>query len=428
VGEHWSELLSMAALGIIFVVMSLLQKALRALSVVVARRMADEAGTPARKLLTRYLQTPMEFMLHVQLVIQFSLVGITLLAHRLFLQSRPRSALPAAFLVMVAGVLLLEQLFPRFVVSVNTEKLVSRLLPAYGLLEPLVRSLAWPVSRVYRVVFRARRAEHAEVSDEEIQAFLDVGAQAGIIRRDEGEILESIFEFSSSVVREVMSPRIDMVCMEADRNLAELRDLIIESKHSRIPIYRDRVDNIIGVVFLKDLPDAWRAGQESKSVVSLMRPAHFVPETMRVAQLLRDFQRERIQMAIVVDEYGGTSGLVTVEDLLEEIVGELADEHEQPTSLVAKQEDGSYLVSGKAEIEAVEELFDADLDREDYDTLAGMVVATLGRVPTVGERFAARGLDVEVVEADHRRVKKLRLRRSPAPVNSSEDAENPGAE
>ena len=421
--------LGVAALGTIFVVLSLLKTSLRHLSKVALRRMAEEAHGAKRRLLEAFDETPAEFILSLQVLIQLSLVGIVLLAAALgTLGPRPLS-LGLVFVGVSLFVLVFEHFFPRFIMSVDTERVVSFLLPAYGLLEPLARTVAWPVARVFRAIFRVRpHVVETEVSEETIRAFIDVGEEEGIIRRDEGPMFESLVEFSETIVREVMTPRIDMVCIEAEKQLVDLRDLISESKHSRLPVFRERVDNIVGMVTIKDVIDAWRADAADKNVASLMRPIHFVPETTRVTQLLREFQKSRIQIAVVVDEYGGTAGLVTIEDLLEELVGDIRDEHDKPAPAVVEEPGGSYLVSGKVDIATIEDLFDLDLEGEDFDTVAGLVFATVGRVPTVGEEFAIRGLKVQVADADHRRVKKLRLARIPEPGSEDESAPAPAQE
>ena len=232
----------------------------------------------------------------------------------------------------------------------------------------------------------------------------------GAISEQEGlEIVQSIVEFGETVVREVMTPRPDIVAVSESASLTELRDLFREQQYSRMPVYRDSLDNIIGVVFVKDLV-ALPPGTEPPLTV-LMRSAHFVPATKRASKLLGELQGRQVHMAIVVDEYGGTAGLVTVEDLLEEIVGEIRDEDDVEADTVTDEGEGSLVCSGNVGINDLSERFDIHIEREGFETVGGYLLSHLGRMPYVGEQFEADGLLVEVLEVERRRINKIRLKR-----------------
>jgi CBS domain containing-hemolysin-like protein len=208
-----------------------------------------------------------------------------------------------------------------------------------------------------------------------------------------------------------MTPRPDIVAVPAEATLDEVREVFREQEYSRIPVYQENLDNILGIIFLKDLVHLSNA-DASGSIGGLVRPATVVPETKRVPELLREFQRNRTQMAIVVDEYGGTAGLVTLEDLLEEIVGEIRDEYDVETEPVVDEGNGSWVFSAKVNIEEVRERLGVEIEPEGFETVGGYVLTRVGRVPSPGETFELDGLHVEVLEAERRRIHKVRFRRA----------------
>jgi CBS domain containing-hemolysin-like protein len=216
-----------------------------------------------------------------------------------------------------------------------------------------------------------------------------------------------------------MTPRPDMVAINAGATLAELRALFREQEYSRIPVYNENLDNIAGFVFVKDLIRL--SGSESgdatlqPDLARLIRPATFVPETKRVSEMLKEFQRKRVQIAIVVDEYGGTAGLVSLEDLLEEIVGEIRDEYDVETEPVVDEGNGTFVFSAKVNIDELRECLGVDIEPEGFETVGGYVLTRVGRVPAVGEEFDIDGLHVEVLEAERRRIHKVRMRLAPEP-------------
>jgi CBS domain containing-hemolysin-like protein len=289
----------------------------------------------------------------------------------------------------------------------DPERIVARLLP-------LITAASWlllPVAYLIRRIFAGRAPgpeKPAEATEQEVRAYIDVGRQEGILEKEEEKLLMSIVDFGDTRVREVMTPRTDVVWIDVASSLTVLFDLFVESKCSRIPVVRGSIDTVVGVVHVKDALQAIRAGT-NRSIADLMREAYFVPETKKVSELLREFQRRHLWMAIVVDEYGGVSGLVTVEDLLEEIVGEISDEHEDEREPVSKAGDSAYSVSGKANIEVVRDLFGRGPEEEEFTTLGGFLTSRLGRIPKAGESHKESGLRFTVEEADRRRVHRVKI-------------------
>jgi len=236
-----------------------------------------------------------------------------------------------------------------------------------------------------------------------------------------------VVDFGDTLVHEVMTPRPDIVAIRADATLAELRTFFREQEYSRIPVYVDSLDNIAGFVFIKDLMRLPETEPPDRRVSTLARPAYVVPETKRVSDLLREFQRQQWQIAIVVDEYGGTAGLVTLEDLLEEIVGEIRDEYDVEAEPIVDEGQGRFVVSGKAGVEALAARLGVDIEADGFETVGGYVLARLGRVPAPGEVHAIDDLTVEILDAERRRVHRVRVSKPPRDGSAAAIAGAPGA-
>lgn len=338
-----------------------------------------------------------------------------------------------AMLVAFAVSMLLGLVFmfmPRLFTQNNPARALLLLLPAFKLYYYI---FSIPAQIIYRILqnFREERTVVPEdVEDakagENIQALLDVGEQEGIIEEAESELITSVLEFGDTRVDEVMTPRPEMISLDASATIEQMRDLMVESKHSRIPIYRESIDNVEGIVYVHDVMEAWRSGRATDPVATIARPAYFVPETKPVSALLKEMQNAKRHIALVVDEYGVTAGLVTIEDLIEEIVGEIDQEETEKSSQqereIIETGDGSYLVKGSTEIRKVELLLGKELESDDFSTIAGFIIKHVGRVPNVGESFNYGGLMAEILEADSGRISRVRLR--PIPETETEKADN----
>lgn len=308
---------------------------------------------------------------------------------------------------------LIFDVLPRILGGLFREPLLGLLLPAR---RPLF-VLAAPALLLSRWLGRREDIEEAaeedrEASDEEIETFLDEAQEEGIIEGDEHELMRSVVEFGDTVVREIMTPRVDMVCLRRDASLLKLRNLFIAEKYSRIPVYRDRIDNIEGVAMAKDLLAFGEPEHDGAAVDPLLRPAVFVPESMKVAELLKEFRKVKQKMAIVVDEHGGVTGLVTMEDVMEEIVGEIQDEYDAEEAQIVDNGPGDITASGDVKVEELEDLFEAELAGDDFITASGLISHALGRLPAKGEIVTIKGLSFEALEVDPKRIRKLRIRRA----------------
>jgi len=255
-----------------------------------------------------------------------------------------------------------------------------------------------------------RKLARPGVTEEEIHTIIDVGEQEGVINRDEHAMIDAVLDLGDTLVREILVPRTDMVAVEVTTPVNEVLRTIIEAGHSRIPVYEGDVDHITGILYAKDLLKLWGKLPEEISIRSLCRKAYFIPETKTTADLLKEFKLRRVHMAVAVDEYGGTSGIITIEDILEEIVGEIQDEHDPvEQSGVSRLEDGSYLFDARSHIEDVELELSVQLPRGEYDTLGGFLSHLLGHVPVQGEQGQFDKMLFTVEEADARKVSTIRV-------------------
>jgi putative hemolysin len=252
------------------------------------------------------------------------------------------------------------------------------------------------------------------ITEEEIRHLVDVAEEEEEIEGEERELIHSVFEFGDTVVREVMVPRTDMVAIGADAPLEQALETIVKAGYSRIPIFDGDTDNIIGVLYAKDLLRRGSEGRRGATVSSLGRPPLFVPEQKKVAELLREMQQHRVHMAIVVDEYGGTAGLVTIEDLIEEIVGEIVDEYDQEEPLVEPIDERTMRVDAKMPIDEVNELLGVDLPHDEWDTVGGLVFGLTGRVPSVGELVRFDSIEFRTERVTGRRIQKVLITKAPS--------------
>ncbi len=396
------------------------------LSDVGLRRLAAEAEEHPNARYAPFLKEILEnrarFSFTLAAAIQILLVIFNVLAT--FIVLRFAGTTGVALLISLALGLVLAGIFrqfiPRFVSLRNPEGKLLRLLP---LLRPFYRALTFLAEPWHRSFDRLRRQEELDDSgatDEEddtgddIEALMDVGEAEGIIEEEERELIQSAIEFGDTRVGEVMTPRTEIVALPNTATVREARNMIIESRHSRLPIYREQIDNIEGIIYLRDLLPSLSMGKADSPIASFVRPVYFVPETKPVAKLLREMQKAHAYLAIVIDEYGSIAGLVTVEDILEEIVGEIEDEDisgEEPQEIISAGDD-SYEVLGSTEIGKIERLFDMEIEADDFTTIAGLVIAQKGSVPRQGEHLSFRGLEVEVLEAGEKRISRLKLRKS----------------
>jgi magnesium and cobalt exporter, CNNM family len=373
-----------------------------------------------------YLDDPLLLFVPVRFLLAVVTAAATaLLATGIGIEGTPTVSFVAVSVVVFIAVF--ELLLPRVVVARDPERVLELLLPTFA---PIAYALG-PVTRwMTPSPIAARRAqaqppgdagETAQAASHTATPYREATEHDGLIEGEERKLLQSIVDFGDTLVREVMTPRPDIVAVSEAATIGELRALFREEEYSRFPVFKESLDNIAGFVFIKDLV-ALGAADDSRPITSIIRPAVVVPETKRVPELLKQFQKQQTQIALVVDEYGGTAGLVTIEDLLEEIVGEIRDEYDVEMEPVVDEGHGRFVFSGKVDVDEIARRLDVHIERAGFETVGGFLLSHLGRVPVVGERFDIDGLTVEVLDAERRRINKVRIVKHDEPVEAEPDA------
>lgn len=390
------------------------------------RKRAEEGDRIARQLV-RLINEPGSFLATIQ-------VGVTLAG---FLSSAFAADIFAERLVRLIGVdlqiiktlsviivtfilayfsLVLGELVPKRVAQHNPEKFansVAGVITALGvIMRPFVFLLTFSTNLVLRLLGIDPNKTNRTVTEEEIRMMVDVGRESGSIHAEEKEMIENIFEFNDKEASEIMTHRTNIVSLDVDADYAEVLDVAIHEKYTRIPVYEDSIDNIVGIMHIKDLLYHAAEGlSQPFSLRGMIRPPYFVPESKNIDALFREMQRDRAQMAVVIDEYGGTAGIITIEDLLEEIVGNMQDEYDEEEQEIVKKDDCTYLISGMASLDEVGEAIDIEFPEEDFDTLAGLVISLLGRIPDEQEypEVDFRNLKFKVLAMEEKRVSRIQV-------------------
>lgn len=251
-----------------------------------------------------------------------------------------------------------------------------------------------------------------KITEEEINDFIEASEEEGLVNQDESEMIRSIFSLRTTVVREIMVPRTEMACVSVEAGISELLDTIIACGHSRIPVYENSIDNIIGLLYAKDLLKFSGDRHDQLQLRSIMRTPYFIPETKNLEELLQEFKRKRIHLAIVIDEYGGTSGLISIEDLLEQIVGDIQDEYDREEALYILNEDGSLSADSRMSVDDLEDHFDLEIERDKFDTVGGLIFHLTGKIPSRGDVIENEGLCFTILDADERKIKKICINRA----------------
>ena len=362
-----------------------------------------------------YLDDPLRLFVPVRVLQSLLVTAFTVMA-MVGVGARDGASLALLGAALIAFVLVCGHLLPIVIVRRDPRRVLEALLPSLRVPVVVLQPLTRPLIRLLR---RASRRVNGTIAG---NGAAGAGAESGesaeglaaLEDQEERQLLQSVVEFGETLVREVMTPRPDIVAVKADATLDELRALFVGEQYSRLPVFEHSLDTVLGFVFVKDLVSLSDTPGDDRVIGRLLRPAHAVPETKRVADLLRDLQEARVQSAIVHDEYGGTAGLVTIEDLIEEIVGEIRDEYDVEADPIVEEGSGSYIFTGRVSVDDLRKRLDVAIEPQGFETVAGYILARLGRVPQQGESFEVDGLSVDVIEAERRRVHRVRFRRSSA--------------
>lgn len=361
----------------------------------------------------------MRASLHLtQSILRFLLAGLSIL---IFVPKITSLSITIAGLIilLVASLVLfwLEWLIDR-IIARNPETWALRLTP-------IVRILMFILTPfVILPLLLSRQSEETLegsglVTEDDLMTLVDAGQQEGVFEKGERKMIYSIFKLGDTLAREIMVPRIDILALEVDTPLIAAVDALLQSGFSRVPVFRESVDNILGLLYAKDLLQVWREGNQLDSLKDLLRPAYFVPEAKKVDELLAEIQAQRIHMAIVVDEYGGVAGLVTLEDIVEEIVGEILDEYDQAEEMLYQViNESEYIFQGLIDLDDFNEIMNSQLPKEEADTLGGFIYSRIGRVPSGGESVQVDDIKLTVEQVTGRRIRKVKAQRlTPTPQN-----------
>jgi putative hemolysin len=429
------EIASLVAIMLVLIFLATIDTGFARMSDVSLRRLASDAEedrkTSSARLLREILENRPRFRLVLSSAIQILLIGFTVvltLLIKLFTETDLK-LLAAALIIARALTVLLRQVLPRILINSNTEKKLLFLLPVvrplYSIAKvivPLNATSSVKEKQKLDITLAPDTSDDREDEADDFQALMEVGEAEGIIEESEREMIETMVELGETRAGEIMTPRTEICALPVTGTIRDARELINDQKYSRIPVYRDSIDNIEGILYVRDLLQTLSEGSELRSVSEILRDAYFVPETKPADELLRAMQQNHVQIAIVIDEYGGVAGVVTVEDILEEIVGEIEDEDiedEEIIEIVEGESGGYYDVLGSTDIDKIERLFDINFDDDDFTTVAGFVTSEAGCVPPVGEKLGLRGLEVEVLRGDEKRLNLLRIRRQPETVEEN---------
>lgn len=374
------------------------------------RRLMQQ-GVPRAEALAQVANTPAALLSSVGFVHLIAVVGATA---TVFDWVRREELLFGGLLAIVAaGLVLFVQTFARGLAAARAERMAVALYMPLRALGPFTQLLTWPwrvlSDLILRALFRVRPEDRVATSEEDLRILVDAVEETEALEEEEREMITSIFEMSDRDVSQIMVPRIDVIAAEAATSVSEAADLLLSSGHSRLPVYEGDLDQILGVVHLRALTMALREGRGDATVAELARPMHAVPETKKIDELLHEFQEQHLQMALVADEYGGTAGIVTIEDLLEEIVGEIRDEYDVEEERVQVVSDTEAIMDARVSIHDANEVVPLGVGDDKYDTIGGLVYDRLGKVPAAGDVVELDRCTIRVLSTRGRRVHRVQI-------------------
>ncbi len=410
-GTAWLQLIIMIVALILCGIASASETAFTSLSRIKLKNQVEEGDKKAIQI-DRLLSQPNTYLSTILIVNSVAVIVASSMATLLSLRFSASFGELISTVLISLVVLIFCEITPKTAAVQNPLRWARALVP-------LVRGTAWllhPIivllSKITNFLVRTMGGQVKRgpfVTEEELRLLVTVGEEEGVLEEDETEMIHSIFEFADTTVREVMVPRIDMVTLESDSTVNEAVDIALEGGFSRIPVFEESIDNIVGVLYTKDMLKHLREGHENMPIRALVRQAYFVPETKKLDDLLREIRQRRIHMVVVIDEYGSVAGLVTIEDLVEEIVGDIRDEYDREENLYEKISQYEYVVDAKMSIDEFNELMEMELKNEDYDTLGGFLYAQLDKIPVPGDTITFENLTFTVMDTRGRRITKVRV-------------------
>ncbi|MDQ5851200.1 MAG: hemolysin family protein, partial [Chloroflexota bacterium] len=366
---------------------------------------------PRAQLVSRFLDDPGRFRattltLNISAAVLATALTLALL-HPWAVWWQPVLGLVGLLLLL----LVVGEAIPKVLATLNPDRAALLLARPLQVLAVVLVPFIWSTNLFMRLFVGKDNVGHgnALVSEEELKMLVNVGAEEGLIEKDEREMIESILVFDNTLVREVMVPRVDMVALDSGATVAEALDQALAGGHSRIPVYQDTIDNIAGILYVRDLLPLLRDGELSRKISDLARPVYYVPETMKVDDLLRSLKTRKVHLAVVVDEYGGTAGIVTIEDLLEEIVGEIQDEYDVDEPAINQVDPHTWIVDARVSLDDLNAETGLQLETEEGDSVGGLVYEQLGSIPQAGDSLDVDNVTITVQSVQGVRPEKLQI-------------------
>ncbi len=439
-GDLWTQILIIFALIGVNAFFAASEMAIVSVRQARLKPLVDE-GNKAAITISEFLEEPSKLLATIQIGITFagflaSAIGAQTLSNSLadFLKSLnipviSHSAGVIATLIVTIFIgfftLVLGELVPKRLALEKSDKislLVARPIRILSkITSPAVKFLSFATNILVRLMGGSNNADSSQITEEEIRIMINVGEEKGIFQETETNMINSIFEFDDTAAKEVMTPRTHIIAVDVEASIDEILEIIVEENFSRIPVYENSIDNIIGLLYVKDLFALIKKSTEWKiSLRDIIRPAFFVPEYKKIDELFKEMQKSKTHIAIVIDEYGGTAGLITIEDLLEEIVGNIFDEYDDVELEYEKIDEDTYLVDGMLSVGEINDLMHADLPEEEFDTISGMILSLSGKMPEVGDAVELDNIFFRVEEVDDKRISKIKVHKNNAQSKDDE--------
>ncbi len=420
-GTDWLQVIVVFLLICVVGLMAASEVVITKTNKVRAYRFADEKRRGATSLV-RIADNPAPYLNVVLLLTLLATIGGTTIATSLAVRHLQKAGEILATVVMTLLLFVFAEVTPKTFAIKQTDRVALILAPLLAGIGRLVGPVAASLVKVANAIMPGKGLPQGPfITEHEIRALAEVASDESEIEEEEKELIHSIFEFGDTIVREVMVPRPDIEGIERDKSLRDVQALVLRHGYSRIPVYEDDLDNVIGLVYAKDVLKALHQGKGEMPLAEIVRPAHFVPEQKKIADMLREMQGQKFHIAMVTDEYGSVSGLVTLEDLLEELVGEITDEYDREEPEIVEVAEGVYRVDGKVGIDEVNELFDVELPDEEWDTVGGLMLGLLGSIPAEGDEVGFQNLTFKAERVQGRRIAKVLVTRQSEPTEPAHE-------
>lgn len=425
--EAWFQLILLIIMLIFCALSSASETALTSVSRIKLKNLVEEGDQKAAEI-EHILANPNVFLSTILIVNSVATIIASSMATVLALRFSASWGELISSLLLSLVVLIFCEISPKTAAVQNPLRWARVMIGPVRGMAWLLRPIIWVLSKVTSGLVRllgGQAVRHGPfVTEEELRLLVTVGEEEGVLEEAETEMIHSIFEFADTPVREVMIPRIDVIALESHITVSQAVDQALEGGFSRIPVYEETIDNIIGVLYTKDMLKQLREEHDALPIRNLVRPAYFVPETKKLDDLLREIRQKRVHMVIVIDEYGSVSGLVTIEDLVEEIVGDIQDEFDREEKLYEQINDREYIFSAKISIDEFNEIMDTKLEHEDYDTLGGFLYAQLDKIPVAGDTVTFGQHRFTILTTRGRRIVRVQVERLPEPERPQQSGQH----